>query len=123
MSYIRSLSNPERLYIWEGKNSIVTIAGGISAGRYSINSHSYQSFLDKNKIAYTGSELLTIPVSTFEGWGEKWKKTIWEKKCSFRDLEGEERIDLQHRWRLRYPSWDRDLVMYTVTLHYIFGRI
>jgi hypothetical protein len=95
MSYIRSLSNPEKLYIWsDGVN--VHIAEGVK----------------ENKI---------MPRSIFHGLVRKWLRNRWED-CTFKDASVKEvwlnkgnKSEL--RIELSYDGWK--VYMWPVTWVYI----
>lgn len=96
MSYIRCLSNPERLYIWgEGGNRLCVSIGT--------------------------EEMKVLPLRSFERLLKKWVKQEedWEDNpIVFRDLKLEERPDTQFKWRLSYKN-EPIVDMYYCTLYYL----
>lgn len=101
MSYIRCLSNPECLYIWGESDGKVTIANGHNS-------------------------VLRMPAITFHGLLKKWYKQEYDTPESDDDEFGtvtyKDALLTQTKdwkWALDYKGWERDIVLWEVTLVYI----
>ena len=109
MSYIRSLSNPEKLYIWYGGDDMITITAGPG--------------FDEE-----------MPIATFHGIMRRWwanEHGISNRtKLKYQGAILEQTKDF--RWRLSYEvphdvwkenvnlkDWSNDLVLWDVTLTYL----
>jgi len=102
MSYIRSLSNPESLYIWGNDRNEV-------------------------EIICAASSIQRMPAPTFHGILKRWwanehvgERTILKYQGAILEQTGD------FRWRLSYdnddndiPLWDDDIVLWDVTLTYL----
>lgn len=93
MSYIRCLSNPESLYVIATMNDVEFIEGP--------------------------KPILHVPFDVFEGLARKWYKN-YQVPCSYKGFKVEETPDF--RWRLSYNNWRRTIILYEVTLAYMWDR-
>lgn len=95
MSYIRSGSNPEKLYIW---------GNGVNV------------FISKGH-----EETKVIPKNIFHGLIRKWFRNEWEdssfKGASVKEVLGEINNEKQHQIELSYSGWS--IYMWLVTWVYI----
>ncbi len=96
MSYIRSLSNPESLYIWADKNGRVTISAGdpSSAGLLSMPRHVFETILARweeryhpDEIKYKGARIREVwdpsgggprQEFTYAGWPAGTRVVMWD---------------------------------------------
>lgn len=107
MSYIRSLSNPEQLYIWGDENTVYITKGPVSIG--------------------------TIPTNIFEGLIKKYIRG-YQEDCTYKkatieevtvdkfdkeviSLEGLINPMSEFKMKLSYNNWS--LIMWDVTWYYI----
>ena len=92
MSYIRCLSNPERLYIW-----------------YDVDGSIY--------ISAKKDRVLKMPPKVFHTLLARWWRNGWEDV----KFEGGS-LTLDHgtwKWLLHYRGWAKPVAMYEVTLYYL----
>ena len=99
MSYIRSLSNPEGLYIWGETRDVMIACNG---------------------------ELYSMPTDVFHQLLGRWKRYMGTRPVKYMGGRLEEvkvrkgannKDSYDYKWRLSYNDWHID--MWTVTLHYI----
>jgi hypothetical protein len=93
MSYIRCLSNPERLYIWHDVSGPVKISEG-------------------------KQPLRSIPVKAFHGVLRNW----WRNRYRGDKVYEGARLVLDHktwRWLLYYETWAKPVRLWETTLYYL----
>jgi len=95
MSYIRALSNPERLYIFGNRRKQIEI------------------------YANSDNEGQRMPESVFRGLLMKWLDE--RQAVSFRGAHLIETIDF--KWNLQYKSWKKPIKLWQVTLFYIASNV
>lgn len=93
MSYIRSTSNPEGLYIWGERGGRVQIA--------------------------VGNDLLSIPRHVFRGLLKRWRNADLDDVTQYRGASM--RVTKDFRFELRYDGWKKGkkITAYEVTWAYI----
>lgn len=92
MNYIRSLTNPEGLYVWRD-------------GRGSVN------------ISEGAKPILKMPVRSFHGLLRHWHENYTNLNVSYKGASLSCTKD--YKWRLKYKNWRRSIVMWEVTLECI----
>jgi hypothetical protein len=101
MSYIRCLSNPERLYIY---GSFTKRKGRMDA-----------------YISLGTDHGRRMPIDTFNGLLKKWWKdgdlTDVDEVVRFRNATLT--VTKDWRWAMNYPGWDKPAILWEVTLHYL----